>query len=477
MAQGEVIKQFLVGLGFKVDEAGLGKFNAGIQKAGVAVLGIGTAIAGAVAGITAFANAEAKQLSTLGNLSNRTNTAADDIERFGYIASMTGSSAETATAALESMSNVMGQAATGVGRGAKYFEKFGLHVRKSNGEVKSTTEMMAEIGAYIKDMSRPEQMSVLNRLGLDPSMLRMLTEDTSALTAEFDNINRILGVDKDKAIKTSKELLGVQKRISHLFKELREAIAVKIMPQITRGYKKFYDMLMANLPKIVEKTTAIINAILRITGALFDLNDATNGVLGMIMGMLAAWKLLNVAFLASPIGIVLALAAAIALLYDDFMVWKEGGEALIDWSKWGPAMELAIEYVGMLGDVIKTAFGGAFDVASMLFSLIEGFFTGDFTAYMKKAIELLNKFLGLWDRFKAFGKGAAERVLGMMSGAPYVPATAGYTAGGGNTASMNANTTINVNGSGDPAAVGREVADRQNTVNKNLARNLAPVTG
>ncbi|MEG2269654.1 MAG: phage tail tape measure protein, partial [Acinetobacter sp.] len=54
-------------------------------------------------------------------------------------------------------------------------------------------------------------------------------------------------------------------------------------------------------------------------------------VLKMFIPALKAFRL---AFLASPIGIILALASALYLLYDDWKTWQEGGKSLIDWSKW-----------------------------------------------------------------------------------------------------------------------------------------------
>ncbi|MCG5950874.1 hypothetical protein MER83_20630, partial [Acinetobacter baumannii] len=59
------------------------------------------------------------------------------------------------------------------------------------------------------------------------------------------------------------------------------------------------------------------------------------------------------AFLASPIGIVLALAAAIAALWDDYQTWKNGGESLIDWSKWEGGIETAIARIKELAELIK----------------------------------------------------------------------------------------------------------------------------
>ncbi|MFH4090479.1 hypothetical protein WAJ00_21415, partial [Acinetobacter baumannii] len=77
-------------------------------------------------------------------------------------------------------------------------------------------------------------------------------------------------------------------------------------------------------------------------------------VLPMLKGLLFLIKSLRLAFLASPIGIVLALAAAIAALWDDYQTWKNGGESLIDWSKWENGIETAISRIKQLAELIKS---------------------------------------------------------------------------------------------------------------------------
>ena len=64
-------------------------------------------------------------------------------------------------------------------------------------------------------------------------------------------------------------------------------------------------------------------------------------------------KLFRLAFLASPIGIILALGAALALLYDDYKTWKEGGKSLFDWSKWTNGIETIINKIKDFLDILN----------------------------------------------------------------------------------------------------------------------------
>ena len=67
------------------------------------------------------------------------------------------------------------------------------------------------------------------------------------------------------------------------------------------------------------------------------------------------------------IAAVLALSAAIAALWQDYQVWKRGGDSFIDWSKWEPGFKAAgaaIKWLkDLLGDMVYRAIAAA-DVLS-----------------------------------------------------------------------------------------------------------------
>lgn len=96
-------------------------------------------------------------------------------------------------------------------------------------------------------------------------------------------------------------------------------------------------------------------------------------VLAAVMAPVVASTTLLLAqflLLSAPI---LAVAAAIGFLIDDFLTWKDGGDSLIPWDKWSTDLDLAIEGIqkliqnlGKLGgavDAIKKGdFAGAWNI-------------------------------------------------------------------------------------------------------------------
>lgn len=84
------------------------------------------------------------------------------------------------------------------------------------------------------------------------------------------------------------------------------------------------------------------------------LDPVTQQLIMLFGGLLIAWRLLNTAFLSSPIGIILLLGAAILALFDDYKTWQEGGKSLIEWGKWKPDIDAAMKAMDELKDSIKS---------------------------------------------------------------------------------------------------------------------------
>lgn len=345
------IKEFLVGLGFEVDEKQLNTFNSGLKRATVMASALGAAATVAAGFITSFVKSAADQLDDLGDAADRIGVASSELAEFEYIAKLTGSTTEAARSSMEGFSRVIGEAATGVGRGAATFEKLGLNAKDSSGQVKSVSQMMGEVRDKIKDLSKQEQVAILSKLGLDSTLIGAMTQDISALQQEFRQLSEGVGVDLNAATETAGKFNDSWDRMTSVVGVFAKSLALKLMPQIQNGMDRFRKSVVENAPKIINAILPIIELVLRVSEAFIKVvgrigqgaiklieffgkvNKATNGWAGYIVAAIAAWKLLNLSFLKSPLGMIVALGLAIALLVDDFMTWKEGGDSLIDWGK------------------------------------------------------------------------------------------------------------------------------------------------
>lgn len=549
---GAVIKEFLVGLGFQVDEAGLKKFDEGIKSASLKVAAFGAASVAAAGAVVAFVGSVANRLDAIGDTADRIGTTAEELMRLQYVATLSGSSAEAAASAMENLGRIAGEASQGIGRGAKVFADLGLSAKDASGELKPTSQLLAEVGDKIKDLSRQEQVAVLSKLGIDPSMIGAITGGMQELAGEFDALYKAAGVDLNQAAEASGAFNDALDRLSMTFDAVKTAVAIKFMPQIARGIDTVRQFLVQNLPKIIGAVQPIFSLILRIAEAFITLaarigsgiatilgwfvkmNDATDGWAGYLLAAAAAWKFLNLSFLATPLGILLSLAAVVALLIDDFLTFKEGGDSLIDWgSGFGIVMQgVTAILAGLLAGLVAvkaaifakaaaiafaqgamaawTAAVGVFNtvmgvakivmaafnavmaanpiglvvlaIAGLIaagyllienWETVKGWFSGFFD-WILAGFNKVKEIGGAIAEFFGFGGSQnAAKATGANPGAPSLaPSPQAAAAVTGGNQNVNQQTQIVVQGAGSPDATARAVAGQQNRVNADMARNM-----
>lgn len=286
----------------------------------------------------------ADKFNDLGDVVSRVgNATVKELDRLGYVAELTGSDANTATASFENLSRTIGEAAQGIGRGAQVFEKLGLSAKDAQGNVKTTTQVLDEIKVKIKDLSKAEQSAYIQRLGLDRSMIGMLTSDTTEIIDQYNKRTEALGINVDEAAELGAKYNDAIKVTKRGFDDIITAFVLRVLPSITTAIERVSKLIDENaglIKSYVEPTAAAVSIGANlVTGFITGLGKMFQ-VLGkwpMYIGLVtAAWKLLNMVFKASPIGriitAVMTVITVLGLLYDDFKGWQEGMDSLFDWS-------------------------------------------------------------------------------------------------------------------------------------------------
>ncbi|WP_391487041.1 tape measure protein [Leclercia tamurae] len=121
----------------------------------------------------------------------------------------------------------------------------------------------------------------------------------------------------------------------------------KIIPRIAGKIMQVWDTLKNKVGDFVERTGGLAAAAQHIQNLVKPLLA--------VGAALMAFKALS--FLTSPIGLILGLAAAIGVLYDDYKTWQDGGESFINWAEWEPAIKSAIDGIQWVIDKFKELTG------------------------------------------------------------------------------------------------------------------------
>lgn len=310
------------------------------------VMGMAKMIGGVIAaGSVAMAiQRTADKFNDLGDVVSRVgNTTVEDLDRLGYVADLTGSDAATATASFENLSQTIGEAAQGIGRGAMVFQKLGLSAKDAQGNVKTTTQVLDEVKEKIKDLSKSEQSAYIQRLGLDKTLIGMLTSDTTEIVDQYNKRTEALGINVDEAAELGAKYNDAIKITKRGFDDIITAFVLRVLPSITTAIERVSKLIDVNaglIKSYVEPIAAavsigadLVTGFITGIGKLFKVLGKWPVYIGAVT---IAWKLLNAVFKASPIGriitLVMGLVTAIGLLIDDYETWKEGGKSFFDWS-------------------------------------------------------------------------------------------------------------------------------------------------
>ena len=310
----------------------------------------------------------ADKFNDLGDVVSRVgNTTVEDLDRLGYVADLTGSDAATATASFENLSQTIGEAAQGIGRGAMVFQKLGLSAKDAQGNVKTTTQVLDEVKEKIKDLSKSEQSAYIQRLGLDKTLIGMLTSDTTEIIDQYNKRTNALGINVDEAAELGAKYNDAIKVTKRGFDDIITAFVLRVLPSITTAIERVSKLIDVNaglIKSYVEPIAAavsigadLVTGFITGIGKLFKVLGKWPVYIGAVT---IAWKLLNAVFKASPIGriitLVMWLVTAIGLLIDDYETWKEGGKSFFDWS----AAQVWFDNMSRIFDSLKTIVGNFF---------------------------------------------------------------------------------------------------------------------
>lgn len=409
--QGEVIKSFLVGLGFDIDESSLAAFNKGIQSAALRV----TALYGA---INAFAAGIVLAFSKI----------SEGFEQMGYDFHIIAPAINKAILLRNEL--------------LRAYSAAGINIRKT----------------------------IVESVQLNLS----LTKTKYALEAIYKSVG-------------SKFFAQFTKESDAFRKRLYQN-----MPAIIKGLETLVKWTFKAFDAVTQLGVRLWSILGRVYEFFVQLDKVTDGWSTKILAVIAAWRLLNLAFLATPLGIILTGLVALLALYDDFQTYKEGGKSFFNW---GPIIPI----IDKITDVLKTLWGVFQDVVH----LVQDAFNGsslqkweDFKKLISDIVDLFNRINDSLDTLiRKLGGETLNKILdwrdsvdsavfgsnggNTFPGSP-VAAQRGDFGGVGTLVGTPANTNINANmqtsvtitGSPNADATARAVGQQQTQVNRDMVRNL-----
>lgn len=350
MAQEGVIRNFMVALGFKTDNTGLGQMQSAMDGIDWQAKALKASLLALATGAVVAVRQTAGELDKLYFASQRIGASVTNINAYGNAIAQLGGSAEGAIGSLESIAEKM--------RNSPGYESMigglGVATRDANGEMRDRVEMMKDLSGVLSKMPAYQANAYAESLGIDQNTLLAMRDGKFMSNMEkYQKIQKELGMNDDLA-KSGNEFMTEYRDLTMMTKTGFQVLVMqagkalipilRLLNQlIQKGISAFSqlnpqvkDMLGMGLR--FAMLALVMGGFIKTFGMIFKFIPMLKGFIGLL-------KLFRLAFLASPIGIILALAAAIGLLYDDYKTWRDGGKSLFDWSKWTEGIDFIIEKI------------------------------------------------------------------------------------------------------------------------------------
>lgn len=436
-------EQILTRLGFEVDGISL---KSSLEKVAAFGSALRRAFADASAALVGVAKGEAEvaaQADALGV----------SVERFAewrFIAEQTGASADALEASLKAM-------------------------LANNPGLSDAASELERAGGAMREMGDAQREAYARGLGIDPSLIPMLTQDVSGLRDMFRSLYATAGTDAAQAAEDSKGFLDGMARLAGLCDLLAKTVALSLLGTARSGIEALGDAFVAHfddIRRVLELVVALASAAAPVIGAALGLLVSWGGQLAGLLGTLdadlvagigkgiaafmtlrgavgaaiigfanlkEAWTLLTAAFSANPC--LLAIGAAVTLAVVVMDNWDAVKAFLLGvWDAVASGVRAAVGAVasafdnavnfatgagsaiaGAVGPAVSSAMGfvgaavsGAADLLASAFGGAADVVSGLFSG-MGAAIGIALQ--GIMDGFRLLGGLAAAIFSGDLSGA------------------------------------------------------------
>ncbi|EPT9947982.1 lytic transglycosylase catalytic [Escherichia coli] len=401
----ETIKDFLVSLGFSVDDAGAKKFGSVLAGTTANVIKMGLAVEGAALSVVAFTAKIASGLDNLYWASQRTGATVQGIQSIGYAVSQVGGSVDAARSSLESLSRFIRNNPGAEG----FLNRLGVQTRDASGNMRDMAAIFTGVGQKLSGMPYYRANQYAQMLGIDENTLMAMRRGVGQFSAQYSEMVKAIGFNADQAALSSNRFMTSLKSLGEMAGMARDKIGSNLADGLAGQIDNLRKKIIENFPKIEVTITKVIKGILwlgeivgrvafRIVDGVGDiiewwgkLDAETKTLIEVIGGLVVAMRILNSTFWMSPVGLITGLIVALGLLWEDYKTWKEGGNSLIDWEKWQPAIDKAKDAITWLRDhllELKDGVGGWQNALEILGTFIAG-------VWVSKVLGAFGKISGL----------------------------------------------------------------------------------
>ena len=394
-----VVNELVSRFSFVGDLSPQREFNENLKVSIIGLAGVATGLLAATAGVFAWAGSVLESIDPLAQLSRETGVAVENIQALGYAASVNGSSLDAVSGSLRELGKRAGEfVQEGGGPAKEIIEKLGLSIKDTNGNIKDTDALLLEVSGKLQGLSQGEKMNVLDKLGIDQSLLQTLSlssEELSKLTDQAKSFGLVTQEQADAAAAYNDSLTTLR----FAMQSIRQQVAVGFAPAMTDLTDRFVTFISTNHELIEGGLKYLGEVLVSTTGFLQRMAPF---ILGVAAAFTVAWLATGgfatvLGLVLSPVVLITAAIIALLLIVDDLITAFQGGQSVI--------ADFFMEFFGV--DIVPVLQGVVAAFSSMIDGIL-ALISTLFDAWKQFSAAIVQVFTGDWE-------GALSSLLGAFN--------------------------------------------------------------
>ncbi|PHM30032.1 transglycosylase SLT domain-containing protein [Xenorhabdus innexi] len=294
-------------------------------------------------GLTKLINDVSSASDQLHFLSKNTGLSAETIKKWQNAAEMSGGTADGMAATLSGLNKSLWDLVT-VGDASilPFFNALGVGVVDSQGKLRNLDDILLDMAGSMSQMDRPQAYNIAKNMGIDDGTINTLLEGRDAIQKRLD-AQKNLVISTKEELELNRKLREQNSVLSQQWEGLKTLVANYLIPRLL----KLSTMVTGFLEYLNKNRETAINVFRALSVFL---------TLTLIPVLFRTGRMLLLAFapLLGTTGIILALAAALWVLYDDYQTWKKGGDSVLNWKEWDESITWILKKLDEFKEWFKT---------------------------------------------------------------------------------------------------------------------------
>lgn len=351
----------------KLDDQGLKKGITGLQNTSVSAIkkvkgvlaaaGIGLGVAAAVKGINNMVKSTIELTDRIDKQSQKIGISRQTFQEWDFILSQSGASVDGLQLGMKTLSTAMDEANDGTKEYSELFERLGINIHDTNGELKDQETIFNEVFKALSDMeNQTERTAIASRL-----LGRSATELAPAMNGGAEAIEEMRSKAHDLGLVLDDETIDAGVRLTDTLDQMRRAVSAAksraiepLMGVVDEMAGSFIDNAV---PAIEEFLTKVFKVGLSVppifqfmksvvTAVLDGISEALDGPWNKFKGFIT--DIINMPVVQNTIELALELAGE---LWSGLQKGVQSG----DWSEFWSAAVGAAQFVIAIGATLKLA--------------------------------------------------------------------------------------------------------------------------